>query len=671
MTFTANKFAAKALVAFVAFATVFTLLAPAAKAQTEEELQKMINDLMAQIAALQGQGGTSSSPASGICPFTWTRDLKTGATGADVMKLQQFLNSDADTRVAASGAGSVGMETQYFGPATAAAVSKFQVKFRADILTPAGLVNPTGFFGPSTRAKANALCVTGGTTTPDTDDEDEDEDDEDAELSGEASLDSFEVEDADSTDVEEGEEEVEIGVFNVEFSDGDAEITRLDIALERASANPWDAFETISLWVDGEEVASMAADDEDEYLDEDDGSLRFSDLEIIAMEDEELEITVAATIMNNLDSAELGEWDLRAGSVRYFDADGVASTDTATEDLDSDFTDPAATFTIEVAGANEELNFSLADTNPDATDIVVDTDSATDGVTILEYEIEAEDNDIELNELSVLITTGTTSSLVIDDVMIDIDGETFDAENAPSNSSNSTTFTFDVDGDVVIEADEAVTVKVMVDLRGQESSSNVARYANGTTIKAEVTATEVDATDAEGAETLGSSSPDQLTGTAIGETHNLVAEGIVIPVDSVEVSTDTSGENDTTGIFTIEFEVTAVEGDFYITDNVFNGTTSATNGVAYVVEGPGVGTTTGSLTSSADEDTAGVFTVGEGETETFTLKVNVDASVGGDFRVTLAEVNYSTNTNGTASVTAYVPSPVQDFRTGYQNIEAN
>jgi len=85
-------------------------------------------------------------------------DLAQGTSNAEVMRLQQFLNMDPDTRVAAAGSvGSAGMETQYYGPATAAAVSKFQVKYRAEVLTPNGLVNPTGYFGPSSRAKANAL----------------------------------------------------------------------------------------------------------------------------------------------------------------------------------------------------------------------------------------------------------------------------------------------------------------------------------------------------------------------------------------------------------------------------------------------------------------------------------------------------------------------------------
>ena len=167
----AKDFASKVGIAFVALAMIFSMSVPASSAQqTPEDLQKMINELLAQIAALQA--GTSTT-ASG---YTWTRDLKVGATGADVMELQKFLNKDADTRVAATGAGSAGMETSYFGPATAAAVSKFQVKYRADILSPAGLVNPTGFFGPSTRAKANALNKV---SAPTPGDDDEDENDED------------------------------------------------------------------------------------------------------------------------------------------------------------------------------------------------------------------------------------------------------------------------------------------------------------------------------------------------------------------------------------------------------------------------------------------------------------------------------------------------------------
>ena len=165
MTNKKHKYAAaivSGVVAFSAFAAVGVLPAGAA---TVEELTSQINSLLATIAALQAQvSSVSSGSASSGAGYTFTRNLKQGDTGADVKALQQALNKDAATRIAASGAGSPGNETSSFGPATKAAVVKFQNKYASEVLTPFGLKAGTGFVGSGTRSKLNAMG--GGVTTP-------------------------------------------------------------------------------------------------------------------------------------------------------------------------------------------------------------------------------------------------------------------------------------------------------------------------------------------------------------------------------------------------------------------------------------------------------------------------------------------------------------------------
>lgn len=96
-------------------------------------------------------GGSSGAAAGSAL----SRGLEIGSTGADVRTLQQILNMNSATQVAASGTGSPGHESTYFGPATSAAVKKFQVKYGIAKAGQAGY----GYVGPATRAKLNALLA--------------------------------------------------------------------------------------------------------------------------------------------------------------------------------------------------------------------------------------------------------------------------------------------------------------------------------------------------------------------------------------------------------------------------------------------------------------------------------------------------------------------------------
>ena len=132
-------------------------------AATSQALSNILANLKTLNFAKQGSvnGGTTSGVTTYniISTFNFTRTLKIGSTGVDVKNLQILLNSDPATLVAKTGIGSSGHESICFGPATASAVSKFQLKYKAEILTANHLTSPTGSVGTATLKKLNSLLT--------------------------------------------------------------------------------------------------------------------------------------------------------------------------------------------------------------------------------------------------------------------------------------------------------------------------------------------------------------------------------------------------------------------------------------------------------------------------------------------------------------------------------
>lgn len=102
------------------------------------------------ILAISAHAETNFSAISGT--------LSLGSSGPQITLLQQILNKDPETRVASTGPGSPGQETNLFGSLTRAAVIRFQEKYAADVLSPVGLETGNGRVGAFTRAKLNAVA---------------------------------------------------------------------------------------------------------------------------------------------------------------------------------------------------------------------------------------------------------------------------------------------------------------------------------------------------------------------------------------------------------------------------------------------------------------------------------------------------------------------------------
>lgn len=90
--------------------------------------------------------------------FRIKSNLKIGDKGLEVKEMQKCLAKDPEIYPEANTSG-------YFGKLTETAVIKFQEKYAAEVLKPAGLSKGTGTVGPGTLTKINELCFQGSEET--------------------------------------------------------------------------------------------------------------------------------------------------------------------------------------------------------------------------------------------------------------------------------------------------------------------------------------------------------------------------------------------------------------------------------------------------------------------------------------------------------------------------
>lgn len=648
--FTVSKLVAGVIGFTMVMGVAFT--GTSVKAQTATELQAQIAALQAALAALSG------TPATGVtCSFTFTQNLSAGATGAEVMNLQKFLNASADTQVAVSGVGSKGMESSYFGPATKAAVMKFQAKYASSVLTPAGLTAPTGFWGALSRAKANALCsaqvppvvVPGTPGTPST-----------GGLEGTdgAINDVNEISSYNNEEVAEGQDDVKILGMEVETSnDGDIAIRSMRVAFDFGSAtasdNLDDYIESVTIYQGSTKVGSADVEDFTEGT----GNVFTKTVTLtnsIVRSDTTEKFYIAVDAVGNIDSGDLdADWTVDVDNIRFEDGSGVVTTEEMADlgdmDVPFDFVDFAT-------AVDTEVKISLDSTSPEAGTVMIDEDSNTD-VVLLKGKIRVEgDSDVTIDELPVTLTTSLTDvDFVTGSLTLKLGSEEF-TETVNTATLASATITFD-NLDFAISAGSTVSFTLTADVNDID-----ANLTEGATITASLTSTNRDYMDVENEENDQVLDSDK-TGVATGEEQILRTSGISAALVSVD-ETVTTGQsaNDDSVTFEIRYKVSAVGDDVYVAS-------LAANALTYAIDRAGVATTDADIsavlvnTTDTSLTSVGNYLIEEGTTESFTLTISWAPGLNGLYRAALTGIKWDSADDITPATT--YSSNLDTFKTGY------
>lgn len=619
---------AAAIAGFALVAASFGSLAPIAKAQTSlTDLQAQVQALIAQLTALQSGSQATAS-------MTFTRDLTIGSSGADVTALQNWLI----TRGHSIPAGATG----YFGAQTRTALAAYQ--------SANGIVPAAGYFGPVTRAK---VVATGGTTTPKPDDSGSNSS---GLKGGEASLERLRVNDGEDSDLEEGGT-AEIAEIQFNVKDGDVRLNRLDLTFVPEAGNsedePWKAFDTVRLLADGKEIAEADVSDEDDWLDEDEPYVfRFANIAHVIRENKTAKITVEIEAQNGVvDSGTSDSWTL------YVDTNGIRAVDSEGIQQYIGNASQTVSFDLVEEGDGEELTVRTSSEDPNASTLAVEDDKRSTWYTVFAFDLEAEENDIELDRLPIDFTTGTSDADdVIDDVRLKIDGKTFDDFDWNGSGTFAST-TFDIDRDATI--DEGDRIEVTVEVRFK--AANGVNYAPGETIQASVRGENI---KAEGADDLVGD------GNATGDTHTLQISGINVErTNRSAVATSADGADNDYATYTIEVDVTAFEQDVFIPQ-------SAVDAFSYQIEKASDGTivaaataTSSSLSSNASTQ-GNYYRVSEGQTKKFTFTATfnpLDTDESQSYRMQLLGINFAGSATTPDQAWAAYPQGVYETQPVYIN----
>ena len=663
----------------IALAMAAAIVPSAGQAATAEELAAQIAQLQAQLASLMGQlgtttttTGTTSSTAPAACAgISFTRNLTLGSQGTDVQCLQALLNQDPATQVAASGVGSAGNESQYFGGLTKAAVVAFQNKYAAEVLTPVGLTAGTGFVGASTRAKLNAMLVGGTTGTTGTTGETGTTGTTLPEgctstagyspVTGESCSStststgtgltmtgqegsitvSINPSPASGTKTYEGDEKVAVMGLKVKATGSDVDVQRVTLQF---GVQPYSYFTNVYLYDGDTQVASSALNSttvskvtSTNYQ----ITLAGFTSKVIVPVNTDKVLTVKLDVLPGISSGLLvaGTKDMNIGmpsetAIRAVDQAGLNQYGGVAYGTTN------RKFSVNASqAANATLALSLNANSPKKRNIVADSNQEISGAVLMTFDLKASKDDLIIDE--ILDVDFGASQIPATAYVVD-DGGTVIGTISPSATAGNNDFT---ELDYTISKDTTKTLSIKVDdtLAAPDTTTRVSAD-DGNTYTVAIGTGKVGFTKSNG--TTGTS-----TGSATSNTAYVYAEGPEFTLASITTDNTQApfaGASSTMSA-TFNIQVKAVNGDVYI---------SATSTDAFVIKSSvgGVQTELSDVTYNQPDNTVlvdGTYKVSEGNTATFAVKATAsNGGVAGTYDIRVNSINWGHLSTNPTSVTS-------------------